>query len=217
MGFVEAGVPRNAETLAQVLLLASDSARLVTQHISDLYLGVMHPLEAFCRTIMQDVDEELLEPPTELALLDSIRLLSTFLIEYITPLWEDEIQELPSLISKMEEMLENDDMGSLWHDPYSIITRLLYTNQFWQFAVTQEKYLALVPAGTKPGDVVCIFSGSPTPCVLRPADGKDRYFFWGEAYVQGVMQGEAMPLSVGLQGLAALTLFCLVLLCFCSE
>jgi hypothetical protein len=37
-----------------------------------------------------------------------------------------------------------------------------------KFAVTRHGHAAMVPKGTREGDVVCAFRGSPVPHVLRP-------------------------------------------------
>jgi len=59
-----------------------------------------------------------------------------------------------------------------------------------QFAVTREgKYMGLVPADTREGDVLVVFLGSKVPHVLRKAEGA-RYTLIGEAYVHGLMDGE---------------------------
>lgn len=45
-----------------------------------------------------------------------------------------------------------------------------------------------------PGDVVCVFNDSVSPFVLRKVDEVDartRYKFVGDAYVHGLMYGEA--------------------------
>jgi heterokaryon incompatibility protein (HET) len=61
------------------------------------------------------------------------------------------------------------------------------------FAITKDRYMALVPHGTMEGDVVAIMLGAPAPFILRPTGYDDgSYFFRGEAYVHGIMDGEAM-------------------------
>ncbi|KIW96746.1 uncharacterized protein Z519_02137 [Cladophialophora bantiana CBS 173.52] len=86
------------------------------------------------------------------------------------------------------------------------------------FAVTRHGYIALVPQGSRDGDVVVILDGAQVPSVLRRCedndettkekeekigvDGEDTrqrnvdeekalsYRFVGECYVHGVMNGE---------------------------
>jgi hypothetical protein len=61
------------------------------------------------------------------------------------------------------------------------------------FAVTENGYMALAPSRTKVEDTIAIFQWSPVPHILRATGDKEStYFLWGEAYVDGVMHGEAM-------------------------
>ena len=57
--------------------------------------------------------------------------------------------------------------------------------------VTGKKYLGLAPAHVQPGDVVVILVGALVPIVLRRVD--NHHILVGEAYVHGIMDGEAMP------------------------
>ncbi|KAI6753844.1 hypothetical protein HG530_013020 [Fusarium avenaceum] len=60
--------------------------------------------------------------------------------------------------------------------------------------LTRLGYLGMVPAEGQPGDVVVIFCGGRIPFVLRPLDNKDEeemFSFVGEAYCDGIMDGEA--------------------------
>lgn len=78
------------------------------------------------------------------------------------------------------------------------------------FAVTRNGYMTMVPPGTLAGDDVCLLYGLDTPFIIRSLsmeDGNDNEDWsfvplfedgWelvrivGEAYVHGVMDGEAM-------------------------
>jgi hypothetical protein len=57
--------------------------------------------------------------------------------------------------------------------------------------VTQKKYLGLAPEHVTPGDVVTILMGAQLPIILRGVDS--HYVLIGEAYVHGIMDGEAAP------------------------
>lgn len=63
-----------------------------------------------------------------------------------------------------------------------------------QFCITERGFIGWVPAGTQPGDLICIFYGGKYPYVLRPA-GETYYSFIGECYVHGVMHGEALDMN----------------------
>lgn len=67
--------------------------------------------------------------------------------------------------------------------------------------VTREKgYLGMAPEHARLGDLVVVFGGGRVPFVIRPvvASGAsreeeqsgDRYIFVGEAYCDGIMDGE---------------------------
>nr|POE64905.1 heterokaryon incompatibility protein 6, or allele [Quercus suber] len=58
-------------------------------------------------------------------------------------------------------------------------------------------YLGLAPHGSREGDVVFVVRGADVPFVLRPqSDGA--YELIGEAYVQGIMDGEALGGGIGM-------------------
>jgi len=58
------------------------------------------------------------------------------------------------------------------------------------FLITTKGYIGLGPATMQPGDLVCILFGGITPFILRAKD--DYYTLVGEAYVYGLMEGEAI-------------------------
>ncbi|KAK5684751.1 hypothetical protein LTS10_002825 [Elasticomyces elasticus] len=56
---------------------------------------------------------------------------------------------------------------------------------------TQKRYLGLGPEHVALGDVVTILMGAQLPIILRRVDS--HYILIGEAYVHGIMDGEAVP------------------------
>ncbi|KAK0642159.1 heterokaryon incompatibility protein-domain-containing protein [Cercophora newfieldiana] len=61
--------------------------------------------------------------------------------------------------------------------------------------LTKSGLLGMGPEETRPGDKVYILHGGNVPFVLRPASQQglpDRYTYVGDAYVDGVMDGEAL-------------------------
>ncbi|EGX95782.1 ankyrin and HET domain protein [Cordyceps militaris CM01] len=56
---------------------------------------------------------------------------------------------------------------------------------------TTKGYLGLVPRVTQAGDQVWLFAGGRTPYILRPTSQPGQYTFIGEAYIHGIMDGEA--------------------------
>ena len=70
-----------------------------------------------------------------------------------------------------------------------------------KFAVTERRYIGLVPHCAKEGDILAILCGAPIPFVLRvpeifpnPAQTslESPRFLVGDAYVHGVMDGEVL-------------------------
>lgn len=65
-----------------------------------------------------------------------------------------------------------------------------------RFAISHKGYFALVPRGTRHGDIIVVFEGACVPFVLRSMqNGEEGYELLGEAYVHGIMQGEALHMS----------------------
>lgn len=73
-----------------------------------------------------------------------------------------------------------------------------------RFAVTDKGYIGWAPADTRKGDIVALFPGGNVPYVLRPVSQPNsaqssmssntrnrRYEFLGDAYIHGIMHGEA--------------------------
>jgi hypothetical protein len=67
---------------------------------------------------------------------------------------------------------------------------------FW----TKENRSGFTNEGVRPGDVVCVFNGSVVAYVLRRADEDgdqvERWCLVGEAFVPGLMYGEADGMEV---------------------
>jgi hypothetical protein len=57
---------------------------------------------------------------------------------------------------------------------------------------TEGGLLALASLQVVPGDEIWLVRGSRTPVVLRQAKEKEGYLLLGQAYVHGIMHGEAM-------------------------
>ncbi|KAJ8108979.1 hypothetical protein OPT61_g7794 [Boeremia exigua] len=92
----------------------------------------------------------------------------------------------------------NDSEVNRFHRAYDSVTLGR------RFAITSKGYIGWVPAESKNGDVVMILPGGRVPYVLRRASepisthggagnnsGTERYKFLGDAYIQGIMNGEA--------------------------
>ena len=70
------------------------------------------------------------------------------------------------------------------------------------FFMSSSGYIGLVPSTTMIGDRVCVLTGGRTPYILRPSHKKTvedvsdspEYTFVGDAYVHGLMDGEAFDM-----------------------
>jgi len=58
--------------------------------------------------------------------------------------------------------------------------------------VTKRGYVGLAPWNAEVGDVVAVLHGGDTPFLLRPGSEPGVYSFVGEAFVYGIMAGEAL-------------------------
>jgi hypothetical protein len=61
--------------------------------------------------------------------------------------------------------------------------------------ISEKGYVGLAPEDSKPGDVICVIIGAIVPYVLRKLP-EEEFQLIGEAYVHGIMDGEAMDLGL---------------------
>ena len=78
--------------------------------------------------------------------------------------------------------------------------RLYYTCHERSFLITERGLLALVPPGTKHGDLIVVCEGSDVPFVVRKtlrviASSEPIFEFIGECYVHGRMEGKHMRIE----------------------
>ncbi|RSM07899.1 hypothetical protein CDV31_008391 [Fusarium ambrosium] len=62
---------------------------------------------------------------------------------------------------------------------------------------TQQNYLGNGPGAARPGDQVWVLAGGRVPFVLRPQEEKGKFELVGDAYVHGIMHGEAVSQTDG--------------------
>jgi hypothetical protein len=75
-------------------------------------------------------------------------------------------------------------------DTYPEFTKTIAHLQNRRLARTKQGHLCVIPATAGPGDEVWLFHGGKVPLVLR-RDDTGGYKLVGEAYIQGIMYGEA--------------------------
>ena len=74
------------------------------------------------------------------------------------------------------------------HDYY--VTQVMFNREFFIAEDGKTSYMGITMGVPRDGDCVCILLGGDTPFVIRPKG--DEWQFIAEAYVHGIMDGEAM-------------------------
>ena len=100
------------------------------------------------------------------------------------------------LDGRLKELVETDKEARWYEDCAKEST---YTRRFF---TTKKGYMGLAAENVTEGDVVAVFNGARVPHVLRPADEVDgrsmkSFRISSDAYVHGIMDGEALGASTG--------------------
>jgi hypothetical protein len=101
---------------------------------------------------------------------------------YIIQLWEvskDEMSQYPG---------RKNNVFSKQFIRYEIQAKITCWNR--SFFTTKKGYMGIGPNVLEIGDIVCVLFGGDVPYILRPKDGY--YQLVGDAYVHGIMEGEAI-------------------------
>lgn len=85
----------------------------------------------------------------------------------------------------------NDRLTELFHRQMNTRNEALAATMGRGLFATANGHLGLGLISTREGDEVWILEGCQVPCLLRPM-GEGRYKLVGEAYVHGIMHGEAL-------------------------
>lgn len=80
-----------------------------------------------------------------------------------------------------------------WAKAHSFWISMVSSGRGRAFAITRRGLYCIVPRVSRPGDICCIIYGSAVPFIVRPPTPEDPrpMRLVGEAYVHGVMRGEA--------------------------
>ncbi|KAF2027769.1 hypothetical protein EK21DRAFT_91278 [Setomelanomma holmii] len=99
----------------------------------------------------------------------------------------------------IEDQTDRDLMDAT-RDVFRLFCDMLQKLTDRQLFLSKEGGFGYAILGVQPGDVVCVFAGVPTPHILRNLDNagdqSDRWQFVGDAYVHGLMKGEADAMDV---------------------
>ncbi|MCJ1365165.1 hypothetical protein MMC16_004285 [Acarospora aff. strigata] len=86
--------------------------------------------------------------------------------------------------------------GTVLPKHWNYIMGVVATSSGRAFLLTEQGRIGLAPHGTRPADLTRVLYTADAPFVLRPTDEKHAYAYAyrlvGQAYVHGVMDGEAL-------------------------
>ncbi|CAO1603224.1 hypothetical protein XANCAGTX0491_006816 [Xanthoria calcicola] len=109
--------------------------------------------------------------------------------------YEPANKNLPELQATLEHFRTLADLmaeptNDFLNSALQFYSRCWYNGQNCSFIITEEGYVGVAPQTAHPGDFIVVFLGCQSPIVLRPR-GNEGYLVVGEAYVHGLMTGEA--------------------------
>ncbi|CZR62733.1 related to heterokaryon incompatibility protein het-6 [Phialocephala subalpina] len=93
---------------------------------------------------------------------------------------------MPEQIESEEPAPKSELLGNEQRQVIFSASRLMHGKRL---VLSSSKIACLAPWDTEDGDLICILLGCSFPVILRPRD--DHYLLVGEAYVDGIMYGEA--------------------------
>ena len=159
-------------------------------------------LNAYWRTLCHDCSLEYEEHPLRRATTDDRNVHDEWW-------WNCVVYQNHESVEERKELL-TFDMRCTW---FQRVTSALGADR--RFFISSTGYIGLVPSATAIGDRICVLSGGKTPYVLRPSHKKNKedgtssleYTFVGDAYVHGLMDGEAFEMAEkGVLGMQTLIL-----------
>ncbi|OBT93614.2 hypothetical protein VE01_08081 [Pseudogymnoascus verrucosus] len=110
-----------------------------------------------------------------------------------------------STIRKVHEFLTNRDLGHLDSQTFTEAGLGDYNQQLQEIArgrrpmLASGGYIGIVPSETKPGDSVFVISNADVPYIFRQQPQGNMLQLIGDAYVHGIMDGEALEGSALIQ------------------
>jgi hypothetical protein len=148
---------------------------------SDIYETSQRQAEGIWRIPIGDVEE--------MHYSDMCRATSSFFKGYRKFFHDCEADELVKTISSSAEARA---LFAQWEGDEAIAS--LYRSRMNEMRnkrpyLSKNGYVGMGPVTTIPGDVIVVLIGAQIPYVLRP-EGQGRFTFLGEAYCDGIMDGE---------------------------
>lgn len=120
--------------------------------------------------------------------------------------WDVDALTEDELIEKGRALFEREEVGADLEFVDSLTTFIISTDQ--TFFITEKGYMGVIKTFAEIGDEICVANGACVPLVVRSAGKNFRgkivsipeagfYTLVGEAYVHGIMDGEAVDLVGG--------------------
>lgn len=168
------------------------STQMIAQ-LPEIYHNGTPRMEAFWRTLIGNCDFTTGTYPAPDEFGESFDVLLWAMVELQTHVDPNPETELGSKIQTLAANQRDAAMGFM-EDQKLVIKLISGVSLRRRFALTDDGYMAVVPPGSEPGDMVCIVHGIGIPILLRPLPehGVDAYAWVGECYVHGMMDGEMM-------------------------
>jgi hypothetical protein len=147
------------------------------EHAAELYKDRAKAVEAHCRTLIADRRIYVRDPEKghEVSIPELIEIYAT---------WRMHLEGDPDLASLNPE---ERHAISWFNDRARVSTQRGYIG-------TAGGRLGLAPIETKVGDLICILYGASTPYVVRPNGDGNSMTLVGDAYIHGLMDGEALSM-----------------------
>uniref|UniRef100_A0A0B7JYH3 Heterokaryon incompatibility domain-containing protein n=1 Tax=Bionectria ochroleuca TaxID=29856 RepID=A0A0B7JYH3_BIOOC len=98
----------------------------------------------------------------------------------------------PGLYSDEKPFLNDttDEELEVFYSRYNRMVRMYNLGR--RLIRTRNDYLGTGSHEPQMGDLICIFFGSAVPFILRPREGGNGFILVGDAYIHGIMNGEAL-------------------------
>ena len=103
-------------------------------------------------------------------------------------------RRLRNVVSVEEPLLESAFPNRKEGDYERFVTDVKMVCQGRTFLFTERGRYGLGPMIASPGDLCCVLFGATVPFILRKTDREGHYKLIGEAYIHGIMRGEALRL-----------------------
>ncbi len=99
-------------------------------------------------------------------------------------------------VSTADKNMPERDIFDLTDQEVKFLEDIMLASFHKRLLFTQDGFIGMAPYETRKGDIVCLLFGCRVPVVLRKRT-EGGYELVGEAYVHGVMKGEAMTKANG--------------------